>query len=76
MTKFTMAAITDPSFAGIHTIALSGSLEDHPGLDAVIAVIFEFTFTAEASCIDTVFLPSTKTLEKVYYPMENSLLIK
>ena len=58
MTTFTMAAITDPSLAGVHTVTLSGSLEDHPGLDAVMTVVCEFTFTAEAGCNDTVFVPS------------------
>ena len=65
MTKFTIAAITDPSLAGIHKITLSGSLEDHPGLDAVMKVSCEFEFTAVAPCVDTVFLPDSKPLEKV-----------
>ena len=59
MTIFNIASIPDQSLVGVHVITLSGSLEDHPGLDEIKTVSIEFDFEIISRCLKTTtFLPA------------------
>ena len=76
MTTFIIGEITNREIYGEYIITLSGSFENWPGLDEIKKVSSEFLLTINlVPCDETTFITESSSLEKIFYPMDQSLII-
>jgi hypothetical protein len=76
MTSFKIIEITNREYHGEHIITVNGSFENHEGLDAIKKVSSEFLFTLNLiPCDGTSFIPESLPIEKIYYPLDQTLII-